>query len=83
MKRFSKMVSVMTEVPAACVSNAIICACRSVGKPGYGQRAQLDRPERRAARNPQSVGDRLDLDARLAQLGDDRVEMLDRRIREP
>src|SRR5579885_1271047 len=34
-KRFSKMFSVMTEVPSACVASAIYCACMSVGKPGY------------------------------------------------
>ena len=32
--RFSKIVSVMTDVPAARVATAIICACMSVGKPG-------------------------------------------------
>ena len=36
MKRFSKMVSVMCEVPLARVISAINCACRSVGKPGNG-----------------------------------------------
>src|SRR5664280_859256 len=36
MKRFSKMVSVMREVPPARVINAISCACKSVGKPGNG-----------------------------------------------
>ena len=36
MKRFSKMVSVMCEVPSARVISAINCACRSVGKPGNG-----------------------------------------------
>ena len=36
MKRFSKMVSVMREVPPARVISAISCACKSVGKPGNG-----------------------------------------------
>ena len=36
MKRFSKMVSVMCEVPLARVISAMSCACRSVGKPGNG-----------------------------------------------
>ena len=35
-KRFSKMVSVMDEVPSAMLSNVISCACMSVGKPGCG-----------------------------------------------
>ena len=36
MKRFSKIVSSSTLVPSAVHSSAIICACRSVGKPGKG-----------------------------------------------
>ena len=36
MKRFSKIVSVMRDVPLARVISAINCACRSVGKPGNG-----------------------------------------------
>jgi UDP-N-acetylglucosamine enolpyruvyl transferase len=36
MKRFSKIVSVMWEVPPARVISAMNCACRSVGKPGNG-----------------------------------------------
>ena len=35
MKRFSKMFSVTTEVPSACVMRAMYWACMSVGKPGY------------------------------------------------
>src|SRR5205807_2311193 len=35
MKRFSKIFSVMMEVPSACVARAMYCACMSVGKPGY------------------------------------------------
>ena len=34
--RFSKIVSVMTDVPSATVFNASNCACMSVGNPGYG-----------------------------------------------
>ncbi len=30
------MVSVITHVPSETVMSAIICACMSVGKPGYG-----------------------------------------------
>jgi hypothetical protein len=37
MKRFSKIVSVMWEVPFARVISAMSCACRSVGKPGNGE----------------------------------------------
>src|SRR5665213_3550180 len=36
MKRFSKLFSVMTESPSAVLITAIICAWRSVGKPGNG-----------------------------------------------
>ena len=36
MKRFSKIVSVMRDVPVARVISAISCACKSVGKPGNG-----------------------------------------------
>ena len=36
MKRFSKMVSVMSAVPRATVASAMNCACMSVAKPGYG-----------------------------------------------
>ena len=35
MKRFSKIFSVMIDVPSACVASAMYCACMSVGKPGY------------------------------------------------
>ncbi len=35
MKRFSKIFSVITDVPSACVARAMNCACMSVGKPGY------------------------------------------------
>ena len=45
MKRFSKIVSVMCEVPSARVISAISCACRSVGKPGNGCGLDLDRPQ--------------------------------------
>ena len=34
--RFSKIVSVMTDVPSARVASAMNCACMSVGKPGCG-----------------------------------------------
>ena len=34
MKRFSKIVSVIIAAPSAIVISAMICACRSVGKPG-------------------------------------------------
>src|SRR6266545_517069 len=34
MKRFSKMVSVITAVPSEIASSAISCACMSVGNPG-------------------------------------------------
>jgi hypothetical protein len=34
MKRFSKIVSVIREVPLARVIRPMNCACRSVGKPG-------------------------------------------------
>ena len=30
-----KMFPVITEVPSACVTSAMYCACTSVGKPGY------------------------------------------------
>ena len=36
MKRFSKMCSSSRLTPSARVRSAIICACRSVGKPGNG-----------------------------------------------
>ena len=55
MNRFSKIVSVMTEVPSACVSIAIICACKSVGNPGYGSvrsSTEWSRPLPRATRRP-------------------------------
>ena len=35
-KRFSKIVSVITERPSACVISAMYCACISVGKRGCG-----------------------------------------------
>ena len=34
-KRFSKIVSVITDVPSACVASAMYCACMSVAKAGY------------------------------------------------
>ena len=36
MKRSGKIFSVMTLLPSARHSRAMSCACRSVGKPGYG-----------------------------------------------
>ena len=36
MKRFSKIVSVMRDLPLAMVISPMNCACRSVGKPGKG-----------------------------------------------
>ena len=36
MKRFSKIVSVISEAPPAQAISAISCACKSVGKPGNG-----------------------------------------------
>ena len=33
-ERFSKIASVTTEAPSACVIKAMYCAWRSVGKPG-------------------------------------------------
>ena len=50
------------------------------GKAGIRQRAQFDRLSAapRATRSP--FRDRLDRDAGLAQLGDDGIEMLDRRV---
>lgn len=36
MKRFSKMFSVITELPSARAESTMICACISVGKPGNG-----------------------------------------------
>ena len=35
MKRFSKMFSVIREIPLACVISAMYCACMSVANPGY------------------------------------------------
>ena len=35
-KRSGYMRSVIIEIPSACVIRAHICACRSVGNPGYG-----------------------------------------------
>ena len=36
MKRFSKIVSVIRDLPLAIVISPMNCACRSVGKPGNG-----------------------------------------------
>ena len=46
MKRFSKMVSVMTAVPFATVASAMNCACMSVANPGYGAVRTLTAPGR-------------------------------------
>ena len=45
MKRFSKMCSSRWLTPSARVSSAIICACRSVGKPGKGAVATSTAPD--------------------------------------
>ena len=37
MKRFSKMFSVMTQLPLARARRTMVCACMSVGKPGKGR----------------------------------------------
>ena len=42
-KRFSKMFSVITELPSARAESTIICACMSVGKPGERKRLDVDR----------------------------------------
>src|SRR5258708_227292 len=49
-KRFAKTVSVIIAAPSAIVIAAIICACRSVGKPGKGSvmtSTPASRPSRR------------------------------------
>ena len=59
MKRFSKIVSVMCEVPFARVISAMSCACRSVGKPGNGEVETSTEPmpePLRATRTPVLVG---------------------------
>src|SRR5262249_21721391 len=65
MKRFSKMVSVMREIPFARVINAISWACRSVGKPGNGRGRPRDGAGAGAVAldAPAGIG-RGDLDAR-------------------
>ena len=58
MKRFSKIFSSSTETPSAVQSSAIICACRSVGKPGKGSvvtSTAFTRPFLRATFSPRLV----------------------------
>ena len=80
MKRFSKIVSVMTEVPFACASSAIICACKSVGNPGYGSVRKLDRAQRATAAHAHAAIGGDDRDAGFAQLDDDGFELIDRDV---
>src|SRR5258708_209587 len=59
MNRFSKIVSVIIAAPSAVVIRAIICACRSVGKPGNGSVITSTppiRPVRRWTNTPPGVG---------------------------
>ena len=72
--RFSKIVSVMTEVPSATLASAIICACMSVGNAGNGAVRRLNGrigPSRRTRSAPSPD---VDGRARLAQLLEHRVE---------
>ena len=81
MKRFSKIVSVMRDVPLARVISAISCACRSVGKPGNGavvtSTGAMPAPLR-ATRMPALVGG--DLGAGLRQHVERRLQQLRPRV---
>src|ERR1043166_4033246 len=75
MKRFSKIFSVITLTPSATDIKTIICACKSVGNPGIGQRrdaAAFDAVPFHAHAVPFD----LQLPARLSQLENEGVEMV-------
>ena len=74
MKRFSKIVSVIIAAPSAIAISAIICACRSVGKPGIrlGHHVDAVQPPLRAA-HAQAAVVSLDRDAGLVERAADRA----------
>ena len=78
--RFSKIVSVTTDVPAARVASAIICACMSVGNAGYG--AVVDAgtaPARRCrGRGSRPAASSVDRRAGLAKLVEHRIAAMPR-----
>ena len=79
MKRFSKMVSVMTLVPLAWVASAMNCACMSVAKPGYSSVVMLAAASFFAPRTASRSGaGRADVHAGLAQLREHGGKMLGR-----
>ena len=74
-KRFSKTFSVMIEVPSASDSRTMVCACRSVAKPGCGSvemSTGASGPSRLTVMrsSPSST-----LHAHRAQLGEEELEM--------
>jgi hypothetical protein len=78
MKRFSKMVSTMHEVPCARHMSTMNWACMSVGKPGCGAVVtSTARRGRSSRRTRTAVALAADLDAGLAELGDDGLEVFE------
>ena len=77
MKRFSKMVSVTSEMPCAWVISAMYCACRSVAKPGYS--SVVASTDDQLSRVAHAQGIRAgfgDLDAGLPHFQDERGKVL-------
>ena len=82
MKRFSKMVSVMKEMPSAPVISAMNWACRSVAKPGCSSVVTSTLLSLRGARTRSESGEgSVDLRAGLMELGDQGAEMAGLRSR--
>ncbi len=82
MKRFSKIVSVMTLSPWARHMSTRNCACMSVGKPGCGAVVTFTGAQRPVAAHADVLALARDLDARRAQLRDQRLEVVELRALE-
>ena len=82
MKRFSKIVSVITEVPCACVARAMYCACMSVGNPGYSSVMMSAARRFTGRRYVERLARAGDHDAAIAEFIDDGGQVLRRAIGE-
>jgi hypothetical protein len=75
MKRFSKIVSVMTLSPRARHMSTRNCACMSVGKAGVRRGRHVDGAKRPGAAHADVLAFARDLDPRGAHLDDERLEV--------
>ena len=78
-RRLSNTFSVTMAVPSAVASSATASGMKSVAKPGNGSVAMSTARSRSSARASQPVGRLRDLQAHLAELHDDGLDVVDAR----